>query len=170
MKKLCIFSVLAFYCSFSFASPSITTKCLLSEKASGTITKSEVLDITTLSPDDTQSVAMKPQMALDSNGLYILSLAKGKDHYDATNEINGADYYLSLIRQQDQSRSLKTKGLRGKLSDMVFIQVKYDSLYKVSHVNNKGKHIIGAPKSLRLDYKLSRGKKVKLKCEIISIR
>ena len=80
------------------------------------------------------------------------------------------DYYLTLFRQQDETRSIKTKVIKGSISDMAFIQIKHDSLYKTSYTNKKGKRVLGMPRSLVLDYKLSRGKKVKLKCEIISIR
>ena len=171
MKMISIISMLAVVSFSAFGqTPEITTKCTLFEKASSGRTKTNILDITTLSSDGLQSVAMKPQMGLDSEAVYILSLAKGKDHLDATNEVSGADYYLSLFRQQDETRSIKVKNIKGSTSDMAFIQVKNDMLYKTSYTNKKGKTIDRAPKSLVLDYKLSRGKKVKLKCEIISIR
>jgi hypothetical protein len=163
--------MLAVFSFNAFAqTPEVTTKCTLLEKASGSKSRTNMLDITTLSPEGQQSVAMKPQMGLDSEALYILSLAKGKDHLDATNEVSGADYYLTLSRQQDETRSIKTKKIRGSVSDMLFLQVKYDMLYKTSYANRKGKLVNGTPKSLVLNYKLARGKRVKLKCEIISIR
>lgn len=171
MKILNIISMLTVLSFNAFAiTPEITTKCTLIERATGSKSKTEILDITTLSPEVEQSIAMKPQMGIDSEALYILSLAKGQDHLDATNEVSGSDYYLTLFRQQDETRSIKTKVIKGSISDMAFIQIKHDSLYKTSFTNKKGKRVLGMPRSLVLDYKLSRGKKVKLKCEIISIR
>ena len=171
MKLLIIISMLTvFSTDLLAATPEVTTKCSLLERASGIKSKTEILDITTLGAEGEHSVAMKTQMGIDSDALYILSLSKGKDHLDATNEVSGSDYYLSLSRLQDETKAKNRKNLKGSLSDMVFLQVKYDSLFKTSYTNRKGKHIYGVPKSLVLDYKLSRGKRVKLKCEIISIR
>jgi hypothetical protein len=168
---LIIISMLTVLSSNIFAAtPEITTKCSLIERASGLKSKTEILDITTLGAEGEHSIAMKTQMGIDTDALYILSLSKGKDHLDATNEVSGSDYYLSLSRLQDETKTENTKTLKGSLSDMIFIQVKYDSIFKTSYTNRKGKHISGVPKSLVLDYKLSRGKRVKLKCEIISIR
>lgn len=170
MKNLCIIGMLSLFALNVFASPEITTKCTLKEKVSGKTSKTDILDITTISPEMNQAIAMKPKMAIDSDALYILTLAKGEEHTDATGDVSGANYYLSLIRQQDETRNSKFKHFKGHTSDMAFFQVKYDLFYKVSHANRRGKHILGAPKSLKLDYKLSRGKRVKLECEIISIR
>ena len=170
MKKMFIFSMLAVFSCSVMASPEVTTKCRLTEKASGNKTKTEVLDITTLSSERNQAVAIKPHMAIDSEALYLLTLAKGTDHVDATGDIVGSDYYLSLLRQQDESRSIKTKSLKGSISDMVLLQVKYDMLFKTAHANRKGKFILGTPESLELDYKISGGRKIKLECDIISIR
>ena len=171
MKILNVIGMLTFLSFNAYAiTPEITTKCTLTEKASGSESRTKILDITTLSPEGEQSIAMKPRMGIDSEALYILSLAKGQDHLDATNEVSGSDYYLSLFRQQDETRSIKTKSLKGSISDMAFIQIKHDILYKTSYTNKRGNPVLGMPRSLILDYKLSRGKKVKLNCEIISIR
>lgn len=171
MKKLIIFAILALISATSYAgSPEVTTKCNLIEKASGNRVKSKVLDITTLSGENGQSIAIKPHMAIDSEALYLLSLAKGSDHLDATGDIVGSDYYLSLIRQQDESRSVKTKSLKGELSDMALLQVKYDMLFRTAHANKKGNFVTGTPDVLKLDYKLAGGKSIKLECEIISVR
>lgn len=153
-----------------FAAPEVTLRCNLFEQSNAGQSEKEILGVTTLGENGQHSYAFKPKFSLDNQALYILSLSLGEEYTDSTNEVVGADYFLSLSRLQDRSKSNRKQKISGQLQSVVEIVSKDNFDPIVSYANKRGRTINKKPKAISLDYRLSGGKKVKLSCKIISIR
>ncbi len=162
---LCLSSVLTFA-----KAPEVTTTCKLEESSRAGRAQRTVLNLVTLSENTTQSFAVKPKMALDSQAIYLLNLSLGEEYRDATSEVIGADYYLTLLRIQDDSRGMKEQKILGDKQSIVRIEAKDNIDPQVSYVDRRGRTIYKSPKKISLKYNLPGRKKIKLECDIISIR
>ncbi len=168
-----IFSAILFLlvCGSAFAqSPEVNISCSLLEKTKSSTTKRSVLELTTLSDMNGQSVAITPSMASDSEALYILSLSSGEEYKDATDEIIGADYFLSLARLKLPGISNTNKKIVGKTQSIIKIEQRDQMPLEISFTNKKGRRVYKKPKRINLVYKINKTKLIKLSCDIISIK
>ena len=147
----------------SFSSVEVVTSCKLIQK-SRYFSKSTriVLEESTLSEASISSYVVKPQMSLDSNGMYLLSLSLGEEYRDSEGEITGSDYYLSLVRvHREQSSNSLTK-ISGNTQKIIQIHDREGSDIKTIGLSKN--------KTISLSYSIGKDKKIKLKCKVSSIR
>jgi hypothetical protein len=171
MNKQLLIYILCMSSFMAFAkAPEITTTCKLEESSRAGKSERTVLKFASLSENSNQSLAIKPKMALDSQAIYLLNLSLGEEYKDATNEVVGADYYLTLLRVQDDSRGAVEPKIQGNKQAIVRIEAKDTFDAQVSYVDRRGRTIYKTPKKITLRYNLPGKKKIKLDCDIISIR
>ena len=151
--------------TWAMAGVQLNIQCKIKEKASK-VKNEQAFELVSLSDLDQQTVSLRKNLAMDSNAIYLLSLTKGDLYMDATGDEVGADYYLSLSRLQNKTKSLQVSKIKGITQDMASLTVKEGFLQDAKYRTSRGKLKTKMPKKLVLDYKVDR-KRINLTCEIL---
>ena len=165
MIKFLQITILFVLPTWAFASVQLNIQCKLLE-TSGGVKNIHQFELISLSDDGTQSASLKTELIMDSNAIYTLNLSKGSLYMDATGDEIGADYYLSLNRLHNLTKTAQESKIIGKTQDMATLTVKDGFLTQASYRNNRGKLVNKIPSRLNLKYKMSY-KSIYLSCKIL---